>query len=564
GTSQYIQVPHSASLNFNGEVTVCAWINPFVVNVEQQAICGKGGGWWRTGWLLTLNNDKVRWHLGNGNTEDEGMFDSQLSIPANEWSFIVGLWKDGVMNVYINGILDPKSDLWADGLVSTTSDMYIGKTDQPDFDFFFNGYIDDVRIYNRALTADEIRELYHEGDWSTVTDIDGNVYPTVKIGEQEWMAENLRTTKYNDYSDIPTGYTDGDWAALTTGAYAIYPYTSIDGLNSDAEVLEAYGALYNWYAVNDSKGICPTGWKVPSDTEWTTLLNYAGGQTVAGGKLKSTRTYPDSHPRWDSPNVGATDEYGFSAFPGGTRDDVGGFGGVGYFFNTWTSTQSNQDYAYRNVIYVDSESSSNVSTTKPHGFSIRCIKGTGAQHAELPYYQTFDNDLGDCYTYSVSGDTKFWNHNSDFQNAQMNGYNSGELEEDWLILPSVTLNYDGYYLSFDTWRRYGSDDSNNFLSLQYSTDYSGSGDPNAANWTELSFEPPTAEQVVTNSGFIDLSGIAGEKVYFAFRYYYNTGYVWWEVDNIRISSDLPPQVSTLPVENFYITPRAAKAGGSIS
>ena len=87
------------------------------------------------------------------------------------------------------------------------------------------------------------------------------------------------------------------------GAYAIYPHSIVDGINSAAEMVEAYGKLYNWYAVDDDRGLCPEGWHVPTDAEWTTLTDYLGGSSIAGGKMKSTRTEPDPHPRWASPNT---------------------------------------------------------------------------------------------------------------------------------------------------------------------------------------------------------------------------------------------------------------------
>jgi uncharacterized protein (TIGR02145 family) len=115
--------------------------------------------------------------------------------------------------------------------------------------------------------------------YGAVNDIDGNTYKTIVIGTQTWMAENLKTTKYRNGDTIPTNLTNAAWSDATTGAYAIY--------NNDAANNTIYGKLYNWYAVTDSRNICPVGWHVPSDSEWTTLVNYLGGALVAGGKLKS-------------------------------------------------------------------------------------------------------------------------------------------------------------------------------------------------------------------------------------------------------------------------------------
>jgi len=137
-----------------------------------------------------------------------------------------------------------------------------------------------------------------------MTDVDGNNYKTIKIGNQEWMAENLKTTKYKDGTSIPLFTAATPMANFTSPGYCWY--------NSDsATYRNSYGALYNWYAVNTGK-LAPTGWHVPTEAEWNTLIAYLGGESVAGGKLKEAGT---SH--WSSPNTGATNEVGFSALPGG-------------------------------------------------------------------------------------------------------------------------------------------------------------------------------------------------------------------------------------------------------
>jgi uncharacterized protein (TIGR02145 family) len=208
-----------------------------------------------------------------------------------------------------------------------------------------------------------------------VVDADGNVYATVIIGNQEWIAENLRTTRYNDGSSIPTGHTNEQWASLSTGAYAIYPHSQIDGLNSDVEVLEAFGALYNWHAVTNSRELCPKGWRVPTNEEWSTLTNYAGGESFAGGKLKSTRTAPDAHPRWDIPNKGATNAYEFSAFPGGFRLANGGnfhrIGGWGYW---WSSSEYGARKAWSKIMHFDFGDVTSHGFDKTFGFSVRCVR----------------------------------------------------------------------------------------------------------------------------------------------------------------------------------------------
>jgi len=140
----------------------------------------------------------------------------------------------------------------------------------------------------------------------TMTDIDGNVYETVTIGTQVWMAENLKVTHYRNGNTILHIIDWFSWFTLT-GAYCEY--------DNDVNNVAVYGRLYNWYAVNDSRYIAPVGWHVPSDAEWLTLVDYLGGDTVADGKMKEIGT---TH--WVSPNTGATNESGFSALPGGYRD----------------------------------------------------------------------------------------------------------------------------------------------------------------------------------------------------------------------------------------------------
>ena len=204
-----------------------------------------------------------------------------------------------------------------------------------------------------------------------ITDKDDNVYNIVTIGTQVWMAENLKTTKYNDGTAIPniTDYTT--WAALTTGAYSDY---SNNPANS-----AAYGRLYNWYAVdnnagtkvasNGGKNVCPTGWHVPTDAEWTTLTTYLGGESVAGDKLKETGTI-----HWITPNTGATNETEFTALPGGARNNDGSCtNNIGYTGYWWSSTKYstlgawiwyiNDNYANIGSYYDDERT----------GYSVRCV-----------------------------------------------------------------------------------------------------------------------------------------------------------------------------------------------
>jgi uncharacterized protein (TIGR02145 family) len=195
---------------------------------------------------------------------------------------------------------------------------------------------------------------------TTTYDADGNGYTIVVIGKQEWFAENLKTTKYSDGTPIFNVTSNYEWNTITTGAYAWYD-------NNEATYKNAYGALYNRYAVNTGN-LCPIGWRVPSDLDWTTLINYAGGES---GKLKSTRTAPDAHPRWESPNIGATDEYGFSALPGGSRDSTFGF--VGFYGYWWSSTERDATSAWFRLMGYHDQDVIHFYSTRG-GFSVRCLR----------------------------------------------------------------------------------------------------------------------------------------------------------------------------------------------
>jgi uncharacterized protein (TIGR02145 family) len=193
-----------------------------------------------------------------------------------------------------------------------------------------------------------------------VTDIDGNVYKTLSIGTQIWMAENLKTTKYKDGTAITCPGTNFTlWANNTDGAFASY--------NNDAANKNAYGALYNWHAVNTNK-LCPSGWHVPSNDEWATLVTYVGDN--AGGKMKEAGTV-----HWQTPNEGATNESGFSALPGGDRTYMGAYELIGESGNWWSSSEYRYNIALsRGMNYFSTEVYYNNDMYKGYGFSVRCIK----------------------------------------------------------------------------------------------------------------------------------------------------------------------------------------------
>ncbi|MCX6162319.1 MAG: fibrobacter succinogenes major paralogous domain-containing protein [Ignavibacteriae bacterium] len=201
--------------------------------------------------------------------------------------------------------------------------------------------------------------------FSQVTDKDGNVYKTVVIGTQEWMAENLNVEHYRNGDVIPQVQDAKEWGKLTTGAWSYY--------NNDPANGKIYGKLYNWYAVNDPRGLAPEGWRIPSDEEWTQLTDYLGGESIAGGKMKATTL-------WLSPNVGATNRSGFSAFPGDCRQDDGKFhyrvrndinNMLGYF---WSSSAYDYNYAWLRVLYYNYSVVYRHCFDKGNWFSVRCVR----------------------------------------------------------------------------------------------------------------------------------------------------------------------------------------------
>jgi uncharacterized protein (TIGR02145 family) len=200
----------------------------------------------------------------------------------------------------------------------------------------------------------------------TVTDIEGNTYNTVQIGTQVWMSENLKTSKYRNGVSLTEVNGNAKWAALITGAWSYY--------NDDAENDQIYGKLYNWYATQ--KNICPTGWGVPTDEDWTILTDYLEGESVAGGKMKSMGTA-----YWDDPNTDATNESGFSALPGGNRNNRGSWTDIKAYAFFWTATEDDDFSAWIRVLRNADSSVSRYGTSsfflyynKTVGASIRCLK----------------------------------------------------------------------------------------------------------------------------------------------------------------------------------------------
>lgn len=226
-----------------------------------------------------------------------------------------------------------------------------------------------VVIYNIA-DIDSITFLILE----TVTDIDGNEYRTVQIGDQIWMAENLKVTHYRNGDPIPNVTDNTEWGFLSTGAWCVY--------DNDEENVETYGLFYNWHAVNDSRNIAPDGWHVPTDEEWKELEMHLGmsqndadlygsrGSPV-GGKLKQTGTTS-----WNAPNTDATNESGFTVLGAGDRHyNYGTFDGMGEFAYFWCADEHSATYnGWSRGLFYDNSDVNRGGSHKSWGLSVRCVK----------------------------------------------------------------------------------------------------------------------------------------------------------------------------------------------
>jgi uncharacterized protein (TIGR02145 family) len=260
------------------------------------------------------------------------------------------------------------------------------------FDSNITGLQSNTTYYVRAYATNSAGIAYGaQKSFTTnivVTDIDGNAYNTVKIGTQLWTRENLEVTHYRDGSPIAMVTDNNVWNSLGTGAYCNY--------NNEENNVITYGRIYNFYAIDDNRNLCPVGWHLPSDAEWSTLTTYLGGIAVAGGKMKETGT---TH--WSSPNAGATNESGFNALPGGNRANDGTFTGIGDVGVWWSSTEYSTNIAWhRDVVY----NGSNVNINNSYevvGFSVRCIQGEVTK--VIPTLTTTGISLITAYTASSGG-----------------------------------------------------------------------------------------------------------------------------------------------------------------
>ncbi len=278
----------------------------------------------------------------------------------NKFHYLVmTISRSSMMYFYIDGIsvgtpIDVSSSS-AINLISTDK-FYVGSYGSADGQsplYFLKGNIGYASIYNRALSAAEVTTNYN---------VSKARYDDLTIGSQVWTSKNLEVTTYRNGDVIPQVTDPTQWANLTTGAWCYY--------NNDAANGAIYGKLYNWYAVNDSRGLAPAGWHIPTDAEWATVGTSLGGNSVAGGKMKATGTT-----YWASPNTGATNQAGFGGLGGGFRNSDGNFYNIltdGYYWSATSSSTTDALFRYLNSGNANLNTYSGLS--KKIGYTIRCVK----------------------------------------------------------------------------------------------------------------------------------------------------------------------------------------------
>ncbi|MGV9003052.1 fibrobacter succinogenes major paralogous domain-containing protein [Flavobacterium sp.] len=213
--------------------------------------------------------------------------------------------------------------------------------------------------YGELVTFTTSALLYTVG--TGVTDINGTTYNSVKINNQEWTTKNLNVTKYRNGDVIAQVQNATQWAGLTTGAWCYYSYQTANGTT--------YGKLYNWYAVNDPRGLAPTGWHVPTNLELISLIDFLGGATEAGGLLKE-----DGVSHWESPNTGAVNSSGLKALPAGYCLSNGTFSNLGTKGYWWSADSYNPSSAWCTGLYHDTKTITRAPIDKKQGFSVRIVK----------------------------------------------------------------------------------------------------------------------------------------------------------------------------------------------
>ena len=342
------------------------------------------------GWEIAYNNNGVVWFGGRedastyisvtasllvkqinmGVTANGGWYNAVGIKSGNQWSISVTETNsyrhiDNIAKIY-KGITKHlpgyRTIQTGTGTIPFgTNTLTVGKASNSN-DYYMNGRLMNLSIYNRALSLAEINQNYDSFNKRIIEVLETCV--DVTIGSQIWTSCNLNVSTYRNGDIIPQVTDPTAWIALTTGAWCYY--------NNDPANNTKYGKLYNWYAVNDVRGLAPIGYHVPTDVEWTILTDYLGGLTVAGGKMKEVGTTS-----WNSPNTGATNTSLFTGLPGGRRINNGAFQNIGQYGAFWTSTDwldPNTNGAWYYLLTNSQQQANRYTNGKIVGFSVRLIR----------------------------------------------------------------------------------------------------------------------------------------------------------------------------------------------
>jgi uncharacterized protein (TIGR02145 family) len=196
----------------------------------------------------------------------------------------------------------------------------------------------------------------------TISDICGNVYRIKKFGSQVWMIDNLKTAKYRNGDSIACVLNDTIWSRGDVAAYSYYIAKTTN--------INRYGLLYNWAAISEERNIAPEGWHIPTDAEWETLINYLGGNLIAGGKMKGET----DKVAWSFPNTGGTNESSFSGLPAGQRNYDATYSGIGTIGSWWAKSEFNASKSWSFSVGTNYKSITKLALDKGIGFSVRCVK----------------------------------------------------------------------------------------------------------------------------------------------------------------------------------------------
>jgi uncharacterized protein (TIGR02145 family) len=364
GLSNWIYITNSTLIS-NNQMSISCWFKNNGGNDGNIISTGNQNDYF----IHQTNSNEITTFIHTNGTSNSVV--SMINNNADNWNNFIITYDGLTLKTYVNGILSGSSNAsgniysWQPdnltfGVYTLNGNPYISSTDK-----FYNGKIDDIAIYNRTLTQQEISQLY------TAT----TALTEVAIGNQTWTDKNLDFATYSDGTVIPQVTDPAEWANLTTGAWCYHSNNTVNGT--------IYGKLYNFCAVagiwdeasktdvSKRKSLAPIGYHIPSNEEWTSLTDFLGGQSLAGGKMKATGTS-----LWNSPNTGATNSSGFAGLPGGYRENTGAYyGSVNHGF-WWSSSETNTPMVWNRSLNFNNSNAQMNFDYKTFGFSVRCVKDT--------------------------------------------------------------------------------------------------------------------------------------------------------------------------------------------